>query len=215
MMKSYNIDKSKKFKEACDYGSENINSLTDHHQEGVDLLHGYPWPPRSYTCSFCKREFRSAQALGGHMNVHRRDRARLRQYSPPPKEHGHCTTLPNLNAEPSDDTNPNLVSSSSSTSLTMFPPFTSTLTSSFSPSCFTTPTELKTWGKNNGDVCNINHLELSKKKVTKTLFIDECFGLQKGFSVANEGQIVTLDLEIGLVSDKKEELDLELRLGYT
>lgn len=40
---------------------------------------GYIWPPRSYSCSFCRREFRSAQALGGHMNVHRRDRARLKQ----------------------------------------------------------------------------------------------------------------------------------------
>nr|QTJ02284.1 C2H2 ZF type transcription factor [Catharanthus roseus] len=39
------------------------------------------WPPRSYTCTFCRREFRSAQALGGHMNVHRRDRARLHQPS--------------------------------------------------------------------------------------------------------------------------------------
>ncbi|KAG5237544.1 hypothetical protein OIU76_012315 [Salix suchowensis] len=42
-------------------------------------LGGSIWPPRSYSCSFCKREFRSAQALGGHMNVHRRDRARLKQ----------------------------------------------------------------------------------------------------------------------------------------
>ncbi|XP_072987337.1 zinc finger protein 10-like [Typha latifolia] len=45
------------------------------------------WPPQSYTCTFCRREFRSAQALGGHMNVHRRDRAKLRrhptQVSPP------------------------------------------------------------------------------------------------------------------------------------
>ncbi|XP_010529811.1 PREDICTED: transcriptional regulator SUPERMAN [Tarenaya hassleriana] len=40
---------------------------------------GSMWPPRSYTCSFCRREFRSAQALGGHMNVHRRDRAKLKQ----------------------------------------------------------------------------------------------------------------------------------------
>lgn len=40
---------------------------------------GSMWPPRSYTCNFCRREFRSAQALGGHMNVHRRDRARLKQ----------------------------------------------------------------------------------------------------------------------------------------
>lgn len=32
---------------------------------------------RSYTCTFCRRMFRSAQALGGHMNIHRRDRANL------------------------------------------------------------------------------------------------------------------------------------------
>ncbi|KAE8724153.1 nitrate transporter 1.5-like [Hibiscus syriacus] len=44
---------------------------------------GTTWPPRSYTCTFCRREFRSAQALGGHMNVHRRDRARLHQIQPP------------------------------------------------------------------------------------------------------------------------------------
>ncbi|XP_038888762.1 transcriptional regulator SUPERMAN-like [Benincasa hispida] len=43
---------------------------------------GTTWPPRSYTCTYCRREFRSAQALGGHMNVHRRDRARLHQAPP-------------------------------------------------------------------------------------------------------------------------------------
>ncbi|KAG6433234.1 hypothetical protein SASPL_104842 [Salvia splendens] len=43
------------------------------------------WPPRSYPCTFCRRQFRSAQALGGHMNVHRRDRAKLKQSPPPPK----------------------------------------------------------------------------------------------------------------------------------
>lgn len=47
--------------------------------EDTDGLIGVTWPPRSYSCDFCKRDFRSAQALGGHMNVHRRDRARLRQ----------------------------------------------------------------------------------------------------------------------------------------
>ncbi|KAK8546144.1 hypothetical protein V6N13_067375 [Hibiscus sabdariffa] len=46
-------------------------------------LGGCIWPPRSYTCSFCRREFRSAQALGGHMNVHRRDRAKLKQSHSP------------------------------------------------------------------------------------------------------------------------------------
>ncbi|KAL5991768.1 hypothetical protein ACLOJK_012679 [Asimina triloba] len=68
-------------------------------------LGGCIWPPRSYTCSFCRREFRSAQALGGHMNVHRRDRARLKQspnahqfpcsmaYSPNPNPNGDVVPL--------------------------------------------------------------------------------------------------------------------------
>ncbi|XP_056682638.1 zinc finger protein 11-like [Spinacia oleracea] len=51
----------------------------DDHGSHMMMMMGssYSWPPRSYTCSFRKREFRSAQALGGHMNVHRRDRAQL------------------------------------------------------------------------------------------------------------------------------------------
>ncbi|XP_009791594.1 transcriptional regulator TAC1-like [Nicotiana sylvestris] len=32
-----------------------------------------------YRCSFCKRGFSNAQALGGHMNIHRKDRAKLRE----------------------------------------------------------------------------------------------------------------------------------------
>ncbi|XP_061360943.1 transcriptional regulator TAC1-like [Gastrolobium bilobum] len=36
---------------------------------------------RSYSCAFCKRGFSNAQALGGHMNIHRRDRAKLKQSS--------------------------------------------------------------------------------------------------------------------------------------
>ncbi|GFZ13554.1 C2H2 and C2HC zinc fingers superfamily protein [Actinidia rufa] len=31
---------------------------------------------RSYKCVFCKRGFTTAQALGGHMNMHRKDRAK-------------------------------------------------------------------------------------------------------------------------------------------
>ncbi|KAA8518940.1 hypothetical protein F0562_016286 [Nyssa sinensis] len=48
-------------------------------EDAAGPLGGCIWPPRSYSCTFCGREFRSAQALGGHMNVHRRDRARLKQ----------------------------------------------------------------------------------------------------------------------------------------
>ncbi|KAL6647616.1 hypothetical protein ACP70R_015053 [Stipagrostis hirtigluma subsp. patula] len=52
-------------------------------RDAAGHLGGCVWPPRSYACTFCRREFRSAQALGGHMNVHRRDRARLRQCASP------------------------------------------------------------------------------------------------------------------------------------
>ncbi|CAL1399060.1 unnamed protein product [Linum trigynum] len=34
---------------------------------------------KSYTCAFCKRGFSNAQALGGHMNIHRKDRAKLKE----------------------------------------------------------------------------------------------------------------------------------------
>ncbi|XP_047159457.1 transcriptional regulator SUPERMAN-like [Vigna umbellata] len=46
----------------------NISTLeTSHH----DLL----GTARSYECIFCKRGFTTAQALGGHMNIHRKQRA--------------------------------------------------------------------------------------------------------------------------------------------
>ncbi|XP_048539106.1 transcriptional regulator SUPERMAN-like [Triticum urartu] len=88
----------------------------------------FAWPPRSYTCSFCKREFRSAQALGGHMNVHRRDRARLRHGSPPPpppqlaaaagspnpRRAAAAAAIPNLNYPPPPPSQPSLCNELSS-----------------------------------------------------------------------------------------------------
>ncbi|CAO2820931.1 unnamed protein product [Amaranthus hypochondriacus] len=35
---------------------------------------------RMYECRFCKRGFTNAQALGGHMNIHRKDKAKATQY---------------------------------------------------------------------------------------------------------------------------------------
>ncbi|KAK3143117.1 hypothetical protein QOZ80_4BG0358600 [Eleusine coracana subsp. coracana] len=103
------------------------------------------WSPpassSSYTCGYCRREFRSAQALGGHMNVHRRDRARLRQccssmssYYPPTNSSSPLiasphrraaaaspTLLPNLNFVPPPHTtgDPPVVYSFFSTTTTM------------------------------------------------------------------------------------------------
>ncbi|XP_062197804.1 zinc finger protein 10-like [Phragmites australis] len=68
---------------AAAYGSEPSWEEQAFARDAAAHLGGCVWPPRSYSCSFCQREFRSAQALGGHMNVHRRDRALLRQGSSP------------------------------------------------------------------------------------------------------------------------------------
>uniref|UniRef100_A0A7N0UGE9 C2H2-type domain-containing protein n=1 Tax=Kalanchoe fedtschenkoi TaxID=63787 RepID=A0A7N0UGE9_KALFE len=58
-------------------------SATDyHHHHHQDII-------RSFKCSFCKRGFSNAQALGGHMNIHRKDRARLRQLSCNDDDHDH------------------------------------------------------------------------------------------------------------------------------
>ncbi|MCE0481407.1 hypothetical protein HAX54_039125 [Datura stramonium] len=139
------------------------------------------WPPRSYTCSFCKREFKSAQALGGHMNVHRRDRAKflMRHHSSPPlADYNRRYSLLNLNNL--SNPNPNI-----------------------SPS-----RKFCHWGK--GDVVpNNDHLKSSTS--AKALFGFEKLG---SFCMQQE-EFLRLDLEVGLFTESKQDLDLELRLGYT
>ncbi|RWW26394.1 hypothetical protein BHE74_00009737 [Ensete ventricosum] len=53
---------------------------------------------RSFDCSFCKRGFSNAQALGGHMNMHRKDKAKLKHPSrcgnPFPSENAVPSYLP-------------------------------------------------------------------------------------------------------------------------
>ncbi|CAD6220219.1 unnamed protein product [Miscanthus lutarioriparius] len=39
-----------------------------------------------YECSFCKRGFTNAQALGGHMNIHRKDRGGGSKTAPPQQD---------------------------------------------------------------------------------------------------------------------------------
>ncbi|CAL5347354.1 unnamed protein product [Camellia sinensis] len=205
---------------------EYYNSSSDSHGGG-DLPSGFSWPPRSYTCSFCKREFRSAQALGGHMNVHRRDRARLRLSPPRDGQQYPFLNLdlnpnpPNPNSEPNPSQNPNDPAPSSQLSpppSTRFPPITSTSLPSLSSPSSASPSEIRKWVMNNTP----SHLfsnrvgDLAMIKSSKTLFgvtEFESTRQEKECEVVKEAEIVRLDLEIGFVSDSKEDLDLELRLG--
>ncbi|KAK7278452.1 hypothetical protein RJT34_23481 [Clitoria ternatea] len=55
---------------------------SDHQEENAD--DDTAGTKRSYECTFCRRGFTNAQALGGHMNIHRKDRARAKQVITPP-----------------------------------------------------------------------------------------------------------------------------------
>ncbi|KAI5649418.1 hypothetical protein M9H77_35423 [Catharanthus roseus] len=183
------------------------NNSSDIQEDYTAAAGVFSWPPRSYTCSFCKREFRSAQALGGHMNVHRRDRARLRQQlSPPsptpspPRPTQHFSPLPNLNLL---HPNPNINNSPPTTFssppqkqiptnfISTLPPLFSTTTSPTVPHGIYNP--LTTTTKR---LLEMEKLKSEREKVKK-------------------GDIIRLELEIGLLGEAKEDLDLELRLGYT
>ncbi|CAL5386595.1 unnamed protein product [Camellia sinensis] len=62
--------------ENSDQAQAVVSTTTDDQQQGPRQAQA-----RSYECTFCKRGFSNAQALGGHMNIHRKDKAKLKQAS--------------------------------------------------------------------------------------------------------------------------------------
>ncbi|XP_022851487.1 transcriptional regulator SUPERMAN-like [Olea europaea var. sylvestris] len=160
-LKHHSISRS--MKEVNDKITYSWDFASDDCNKGGDLQGQFSGPPRFYTCSFCKRELRSAQALGGHMNVHRRDRARLRVS--PPRDNAQYSFLnlnlernrnQNLNPNPYENMNPN-PSISTSFTLAKFPPFNSKLPQIFPPflpSCFYATSTEKRRGK---DSVPVNH----------------------------------------------------------
>ncbi|KAL1192717.1 Transcriptional regulator SUPERMAN [Cardamine amara subsp. amara] len=204
MERSNNIELRNSF-----YGRARTSSWSygdyDSYQQDHDYLLGFSWPPRSYTCSFCKREFRSAQALGGHMNVHRRDRARLRLQQSSSSSSTPSPPYPN----------PNYSYSSMATSppphhhppLTLFPTFSPPsspgygpgLARSLSPKSKHSPENACETTNSSLVVKDGEAKRLSKKDACKFLRNDE---------------IISLELEIGLINESEQDLDLELRLGF-
>ncbi|GLU07738.1 hypothetical protein SLE2022_246860 [Rubroshorea leprosula] len=145
---------------------------------------GFPWPPKYYTCSFCKREFKSAQALGGHMNVHRRERARLRLQLPS------SWVCEYHNPKPNSNPNPNFSSPSH--------PYNVHL-SLFSPSVPSSSSSMP-WekGKIPLVVPQVGDLTEGKTKISPPLEL---------------GGVSGMNMDKEFKDDPKEVVDLELRLG--
>ncbi|KAL8215014.1 hypothetical protein R6Q57_004463 [Mikania cordata] len=175
---------------------------------------GISWRQRSFMCNFCKKEYKSAQALGGHMNVHRRDRARLRQSSP-------SLDHPNPNSNP----NPNFSSPSSSI---LCAPFKTVHPSLFSlhlssPSLSINNEEKQkmfpfvphsTWNFL-GDMRKNMNTEESVAYANRGDFNGNFVDQENESRVWKKRESFRVEMESGRLTDGKIEmgLDLELRLG--
>ncbi|XP_022748984.1 transcriptional regulator SUPERMAN-like [Durio zibethinus] len=62
-------------------GKQGSSDASSEENDRVDPVKGdmAATTKRSYECTFCKQGFTNAQALGGHMNIHRKDRAKAKQ----------------------------------------------------------------------------------------------------------------------------------------
>ncbi|KAJ3683947.1 hypothetical protein LUZ61_013111 [Rhynchospora tenuis] len=186
------------------------------------LLH--VWPPRSYSCAFCHREFRSAQALGGHMNVHRRDRARLRQQQPsspnsqsnPNTPSDDCTTDPTVIQSPNNYNHDTSYASAVKDHKPKDPILTALIVNNTDREEVLVPknlTRMVVGSLKRKDHCRINELEEALNSKRRCVTPAE-FPL---FARPNSPiRLQQLQNEVTLKSTvcPIEELDLELRLGY-
>ncbi|PNX79667.1 putative transcriptional regulator RABBIT EARS-like protein [Trifolium pratense] len=180
---------------------------------------GTSWPARNYACSFCKREFRSAQALGGHMNVHRRDRARLRSslisswVNPDQCPNTNNNTKPNPTITTTTTTN-SLLSPSTQSPLSNDEIFNVssnpylTLSSSSSSSPFLAHTS----HDDKKPRLTTPSLSLPLLNPQRRQIMKSYEEVKKHNVLMNSEQNIKLELGIGFVEHQEEKLDLELRL---
>ncbi|KAG5567459.1 hypothetical protein RHGRI_002868 [Rhododendron griersonianum] len=186
-----------------------------------DKTSGHIWPQRNYPCAFCKKQFKSAQALGGHMNIHRRERAQLRSslvLSPNPTLD--CPN-PNPNSKPSF-----LVPHASHHSSLTTPSLGSLSSSKSSSTCIddqekmllkavpqsTRVDQRKSKIMRHGEFLGFGKLKnfmAQEEEEEDDDDDDECRVLKKKEKNGRS------ELGRGLVREGKEDLDLELRLGFS
>ncbi|XP_076960965.1 uncharacterized protein LOC143637465 [Bidens hawaiensis] len=171
---------------------------------GYDLV---SWRQRSFMCNFCKKEYKSAQALGGHMNVHRRDRARLRQSSPTPADQH-----PNSNPNP----NPNISQSSSSSSSLMCLPLKTFQSSLLSLDLSSPSLTMNNEKKQNmfPFVPQYSPWNFLGEMKTNTNIDQESVVQENETRVWKKRECFRVEMEKGLLKDEMG-LDLELRLGLS
>ncbi|KAK8516248.1 hypothetical protein V6N12_068858 [Hibiscus sabdariffa] len=176
---------------------------------------GTTWPPRSYTCTFCRREFRSAQALGGHMNVHRRDRARLHQIQPSGGGGGGAT-VPLLNQASPSSTTQELATNTGLRFLYQLPSPNRVFTSPAPPinsacSIDSPSTLLSIPPYHPSNSSTVAAAQPSRNFPATPLGLSSSSSL----SYSTKAESSTTSAGINLKDESIEDLDLELRLGHS
>ncbi|KAJ0594863.1 putative transcription factor C2H2 family [Helianthus annuus] len=99
-------------------GSGNSDTSSDHETSRCSLSPNSSKDQglgRSYECTFCKRGFTNAQALGGHMNIHRKDKAKAKKHNTastkPDKDHSTSVSSRSFSLTPNEEAQYNLGSS--------------------------------------------------------------------------------------------------------
>ncbi|XAR50913.1 hypothetical protein NMG60_11005378 [Bertholletia excelsa] len=147
-----------------------------------------------FTCTFCKRAFSNAQALGGHMNIHRRDRAKLRESSDDQSAVFEETTG---KIDPSNHPNPSADEDNSQLQLRE------------EKSC--THKRPWTFSREERDVSKVKDGDGEPRQLH--LFVNSPLASGDPEDTSYESDRVEKSKGLGQSSSSHEELDLELRLG--
>ena len=159
-----------------------------------DLTCRFSWPHRNYPCGFCKKQFKSAQALGGHMNVHRRERAKLRDST--------SWDSPTLTSNPCPSPNPS--------PKPWFIPYLSCHSSLASLSSQSSSASI-----DEEKILNLKphpQFDHASKKMREEDFLG--VGKKKSFLKEDESRVLKKEEKIERL-DLGMDLDLELRLGFS
>ncbi|KAK1374699.1 C2H2-type domain-containing protein [Heracleum sosnowskyi] len=191
-----------------------------------DGNYGFSWPPRNYNCTFCKKEFKSAQALGGHMNVHRRDRAKqLTQQHSSSSSSSEVNTSSHLHSNPNPKPNLNydynLFLSPSHTSSAAVP--ATRFLTNYMMGCSAPNFNNAVSDQDDGLAVSPQIREIRKKLAVEANNRNEFKGtLMKQDKIYDESRVhkkknnQLLGLDLNMTStgrDGNDNLDLELRLG--
>lgn len=172
---------------------------------------------RSYECVYCKRGFTNAQALGGHMNIHRKDRANQSLPSSSSSSRQIPVTISPSLISPWSHSIPDAPATSVSHSIGSFPrvldkigtyrPGSETLWSELSHSSAASPGLLLPT-----DYLG-SYLQVATSSTSSRMSGDqeEALGSNLSLQVGSSDQKENAEEKVD--QRKEEEIDLELRLG--